>query len=180
MPPHRRWGSSSFRHGDLVARLQGDQFAILVDGLREVGDATVFAGRVLAELVTAFPSRGREVFLSPSVGVAVSATGYATPSAVLRDAETALHRAKLLGKARYEVFDTAILESARAELQLEADFAGALDRGEFQVFYQPVHSPTSCHRASTRWISHSPVAFRRLKFHRRASAFGVRLPTFGT
>jgi len=130
--------ASSFRHDDVVARLQGDQFAILVDGLKEVGDATVVAGRVLAELVTPFPSRGREVFLSPSVGVAVSATGYATPSAVLRDAETALHRAKLLGKARYEVFDTAILKSARAELQLEADFAGALDRGEFQVFYQPV------------------------------------------
>lgn len=129
---------SGFRHDDVVARLQGDQFAILVDGLKEVGDATVVAGRVLAVLVTPFPSRGRDVFLSPSVGVAVSATGYATPSAVLRDAETALHRAKLLGKARYEVFDTAILKSARAELQLEADFAGALDRGEFQVFYQPV------------------------------------------
>jgi diguanylate cyclase (GGDEF)-like protein/PAS domain S-box-containing protein len=130
--------NSSFRHDDLVARLQGDQFAILVDGLKEVGDATVVAGRVLAVLVTPFPSRDREVFLSPSVGVAVSATGYATPSGVLRDAETALHRAKLLGKARYEVFDTAILKSARAELQLEADFAGAIDRGEFQVFYQPV------------------------------------------
>jgi diguanylate cyclase (GGDEF)-like protein len=130
--------ASGFRHDDVVARLQGDQFAILVDGLKEVGDATVVAGRVLAVLVTPFPSRGREVFLSPSVGVAVSATGYATPSAVLRDAETALHRAKLLGKTRYEVFDTAILTTARAELQLEADFAGALDRGEFQVFYQPV------------------------------------------
>ncbi len=68
----------------------------------------------------------------------MSATGYATPSEVLRDAETAVHRAKLLGKARYEVFDTAILTTARAELQLEADFAGALDRGEFRVFYQPV------------------------------------------
>jgi diguanylate cyclase (GGDEF)-like protein/PAS domain S-box-containing protein len=129
---------SGFRHDDVVVRLQGDQFAILVDGLKEVGDATVVADRVLAVLVTPFPSRDREMFLSPSVGVAVSATGYATPTAVLRDAETALHRAKLLGKGRYEVFDTAILKSARAELQLEADFAGALDRGEFQVFYQPV------------------------------------------
>ena len=130
--------ASGFRHDDVVARLQGDQFGVLVDGLKEVGDATVVAGRVLAVLVAPFPYRGREVFLSPSVGVAVSATGYATPSEVLRDAETAVHRAKLLGKARYEVFDTAILTSARAELQLEADFAGALDRGEFRVFYQPV------------------------------------------
>ncbi len=130
--------ASSFRHDDVVARLDGDQFAILVDGLKEVGDATVIADRVLSALVTPFPVRGRETFLAPSVGVAVSATGYATPGAVLRDAETALHRAKLLGKTRYEVFDTAILKSARAELQLEADFAGALERGEFKLFYQPV------------------------------------------
>jgi diguanylate cyclase (GGDEF)-like protein len=130
--------ASGFRHDDVVARLQGDQFVVLVDGLKEVGDATVVAGRVLAVLVAPFLYRGREVFLSPSVGVAVSATGYATPREVLRDAETAVHRAKLLGKARYEVFDTAILTSVRAEIQLEADFAGALDRGEFQVFYQPV------------------------------------------
>ncbi len=130
--------ASSFRHDDVVARLGGDQFAILVDGLKDIGDATLVADRVLAELVTPFPARGRELFLAPSVGVAVSATGYATPGAVLRDAETALHRAKLLGKGRYEVFDTAILQSARAELQLEADFAGSLERGEFQVFYQPI------------------------------------------
>ncbi len=130
--------ASSFRHDDMVARLEGDQFAILVDGLKEIADSTLVADRVLAELVAAFPTRDREVFLSPSVGVAVSATGYATPGAVLRDAETALHRAKLLGKTRYEVFDTAILKAVRAELQLEADFAGALERGEFQLHYQPV------------------------------------------
>ena len=130
--------ASGFRHDDIVARLEGDHFAILVDGLKEVGDATVVAERVLTTLVRPFTTRDHDGFLSPSIGVAVSATGYATADAALRDAETALHRAKLLGKARYEVFDTAILKTAQTELRLEADFAGALDRQEFQVFYQPI------------------------------------------
>ena len=130
--------ASGFRHDDIVARLEGDHFAILVDGLKEVSDATVVADRMLATLVRPFTTRDHDVFLSPSLGVAVSATGYATADAALRDAETALHRAKLLGKARYEVFDTAILKAAQTELRLEADFAGALDRHEFQVFYQPI------------------------------------------
>ena len=130
--------ASGFRHDDIVARLEGDHFAILVDGLKEVSDATVVADRMLATLVRPFTTRDQDVFLSPSIGVAVSATGYATADAALRDAETALHRAKLLGKARYEVFDTAILKAAQTELRLEADFAGALDRHEFQVFYQPI------------------------------------------
>ena len=130
--------ASGFRHDDIVARLEDDHFAILVDGLKEVSDATVVADRMLATLVRPFATRDQDVFLSPSLGVAVSATGYATADGALRDAETALHRAKLLGKTRYEVFDTAILKAAQTELQLEADFAGALDRHEFQVFYQPI------------------------------------------
>jgi diguanylate cyclase (GGDEF)-like protein len=130
--------ASGFRHDDIVAHLEGDHFAILVDGLKEVGDATVVADRMLTTLVRPFTTRDHDSFLSPSIGVAVSATGYASADAALRDAETALHRAKLLGKARYEFFDTAILKTAQTELRLEADFAGALERQEFQVFYQPI------------------------------------------
>ena len=132
--------ASGFRHDDIVARLDGDRFAILVDGLKEVGDATLVADRVLTTLVRPFTTRDHDGFLTPSIGVAVSATGYATADAALSDAETALHRARLLGKARYEVFDTAILKAAQTELRLEADFAGALDRHEFEVFYQPIVS----------------------------------------
>jgi diguanylate cyclase (GGDEF)-like protein len=131
-------GASGFRHDDIVARLEGDHFAILVDGLKEVGDATVVADRVLTTLLRPFTTRDHDGFLSPSIGVAVSATGYAIADDALRDAETALHRAKLLGKGRFEVFDTAILKTAQTKLRLEADFAGALDRQEFQVFYQPI------------------------------------------
>jgi diguanylate cyclase (GGDEF)-like protein/PAS domain S-box-containing protein len=130
----------TLRHNDLVARLHGDQFAILLDGLKEVGHAKIAADRILEEILAPFTVNGRDVLVTASLGVAVSATGYTRAEDVLRDAETALHRAKLLGKARCEIFDTAALVSAQTELQLEADLARALERREFQLFYQPIIS----------------------------------------
>jgi len=128
------------RHSDLVARLEGDQFAILLDGLKELNHAVVVADRILAEILAPFGVGDREVFLSASLGIAVSATGYARADDTLRDAETALHRAKQLGGARCEVFDTAILKSLQMALQLEVDLAPALERQELRVFYQPIVS----------------------------------------
>jgi len=124
----------------LAARLRGDEFAILLDGLTGVADAVVVADRVLAEMLAPFVEGGREVFLPASIGIAVSATGYARAEDVLRDADTALYRAKSLGRGRREIFDTAVLRSAQAALQMEADFKQALERGEFLLFYQPVVS----------------------------------------
>src|SRR5688572_819947 len=112
----------SLSHNDVVARLQGDQFAILLDGLKDVGHAKAAADRILAELLAPFTLNGRDVLLQASVGIAVSATGYTRANDMLRDAGTALHRAKLLGRSRCEVFDAAVLKSAQVEQQLEADF----------------------------------------------------------
>jgi diguanylate cyclase (GGDEF)-like protein len=133
----------SLRHNDLVARVHGDRLVILLDGLKELGHATIVADRILTELLAPFTVRGRETFVAASIGIAVSATGYTSADEVLRDTETALHRARLLGKARCEVFDTAVLQAAQAELRLEADFDSALQRQEFRVVYQPVVSLTS-------------------------------------
>jgi len=133
----------TLRNHDLAARLQDDQFAILLDGLKEVGHATIAAERILAEIQAPFTLGGHELRLLPSIGIAISATGYHRAEDVLRDADTAVHRATLLGRSRCEVFDTAVLKSAQTELQLEADFADALDRGEFLVLYQPIVSLTS-------------------------------------
>ena len=148
-------GGASMSRDHLAARLRGDEFAILLDGLAEIGDARVVADRVLGELLSSFVIGGDEVFLSASVGIAVSATGYAQPEAVMRDADTALHRARLLGRSRCEVFDTAVLRSAQTELQLDTDFTEALARGEFVLLFQPVVS-LATHRvagfeALVRW-----------------------------
>jgi len=133
-------GGAAICRDHMVARLRGDEFAMLLDGLADVGDARFAGDRVLEALLAPFMVDGGEVFLSSSVGVAVSATGYATPEAVVRDADTALHRARLLGGARAEAFDTATLRSAQHAVQLDTNFMGALGRGEFVLHYQPVVS----------------------------------------
>ena len=138
-----REATPSLRHDDLVARLEGDQFAILLDGLKEMSHATIAADRILAEVLTPYTVSGRSVRVSASIGVAVSSTGYTRAGEVVRDAATALHRAVLLGGKRCEVFDTAVLQLAQAELQLESDLSGALERGEFVLFYQPIVSLAS-------------------------------------
>ncbi len=127
----------------VVARAGGDEFIILLDSLNEVGEAKTVAERVLKEISAPFELDGHEVFLSASIGIALSATGYRSAEEALRDADIALYRAKSLGKTRCEVFDTALLESVQSKRQLEADLHGALERGEFSVFYQPIISLAS-------------------------------------
>jgi diguanylate cyclase (GGDEF)-like protein/PAS domain S-box-containing protein len=143
---------TSLRSGDtvarlgrdhVVARLGGDEFTILLDGLNEIGEARSVADRLLAEISAPFEIGGREVFATASIGIALSVSGYLRPEDALRDADIALHRAKSLGKARCEVFDTAVLTSAQTRLQLEADLQEALARQEFKVVYQPIVSLSS-------------------------------------
>jgi diguanylate cyclase (GGDEF)-like protein len=151
--------SPTLRSNDIVARVEGDQFAVLLDGLKAVSHAKVVADRLLKELLQPFTINGREVFLSASIGVAVSATGYTEAEDVLRDADTALHRARMLGGSHCEVFDTAVLQSHQAELRLEGDLKDALERREFRLLYQPIVSMASNQivgfEALVRW--HHPV-----------------------
>jgi diguanylate cyclase (GGDEF)-like protein/PAS domain S-box-containing protein len=133
----------SLRHNDLVARVKGDLFAVLLDGLKDLGHAKAVADRILAELLNPFTLSGREVHVSAAIGIAVSATGYAHAEEALRDAETAVHRAQVLGGSHCEVFDTAILKSEQADLQLEGEFESALQRREFELLYEPVVSIAS-------------------------------------
>src|SRR4030095_1888527 len=113
---------------DLVARLDGNQFAILLDGLKETRDAKVVADRILADVQAPFLLSGTQVFVSVSIGIAVSATGYTRTQDMVCDAETASHRARVLGGSQSEVFDTAALRSEQTERQLENDLKEALER----------------------------------------------------
>ena len=131
------------RNNDLVARIDGDYFAILLDGLKEISHAKIVADRILSEILNPFELGAREIRLSASIGIALSATGYTDAEDVLHDAVTALHRAHVMGGCQCEVFDTEILKSERAELELEADFEAALQRRDFELFYQPIVSLAS-------------------------------------
>ena len=125
-------------HEDTVARLGGDEFTILLENITDEADATRVAERVHEELGASFQVDGHEVFTTSSVGITLSSTGYAQPEDLLRDADTAMYRAKGLGKACYSMFDTAMHERAVALLQLDHDLRRALERKEFRLHYQPI------------------------------------------
>ncbi|HEY9282938.1 MAG TPA: EAL domain-containing protein [Pyrinomonadaceae bacterium] len=128
------------RPGDTVARLGGDEFTILLEDINEVSEATDVAERLQAELSAPFNLSGREVFTTVSIGVAPSTLCYSHPEDVLRDADTAMYRAKSLGKARYALFDKAMHSRAVDIMQLETDLRRAVERGEFILHYQPIVS----------------------------------------
>ncbi len=131
---------SCVRETDTVARLGGDEFAILVTGISHLREATEMAERVQQKLQTPFNLSGHEVFTTASIGIAVSALGYEHPENVLRDADTAMYRAKSQGKACYEIFDEGMHSHAVYLLQLETDLRRALEKEEFQLYYQPIVS----------------------------------------
>ncbi|HEY0808918.1 MAG TPA: EAL domain-containing protein [Longimicrobiales bacterium] len=126
------------REGDSVARLGGDEFAILLDDVRDVNDATRVADRIERELAAPFLLRSHEVFTSASIGIALSSTGYSTSGELLRDADTAMYRAKSSGPGRYELFDRAMHLQAVEQLKIETDLRHALQRSELVLYYQPI------------------------------------------
>src|SRR6266403_98932 len=121
-----------------VARLGGDEFTVLLDDIKDPSDAKRAAERMMKALASPFILGGKEVFTSVSIGIALSNSAYEQPEDILRDADTAMYRAKSLGKARYELFDADMRASVMARLQLETDLRHALERGEFRNFYQPI------------------------------------------
>ena len=143
---------SSLRTSDTVARLQmdhtiarlgGDEFTVLLEDIGDVSDALRVAERLQEALSHPFTLNGQEVFTTASIGITTSATAYQTPEAVLRDADTAMYRAKSRGGARSEVFDREMRDRAVARLQLETDLRRAVERAEFVLYYQPIVSLAS-------------------------------------
>jgi diguanylate cyclase (GGDEF)-like protein len=121
-----------------LARLGGDEFTVLVDGIHGVEDLEPLGHRLLSAAAGPFDLQGREVNVSISIGIVISATRYERGEDMLRDADTAMYRAKDLGKARCELFDASMLEAAEERLVIESDLRHALRRQELQLFYQPI------------------------------------------
>jgi diguanylate cyclase (GGDEF)-like protein/PAS domain S-box-containing protein len=138
---------SCLRPGDTVARLGGDEFTMLLDDITDANVAIRVAERIQHELSQPFKLGGHEHFPTASIGIAVSAPAsedldsqstYQYAEDLLRDSDTAMYRAKSLGRARHAVFDEAMHAHAVALLKLETDLRRALERQNFQVYYQPI------------------------------------------
>lgn len=123
---------------NLVARYGGDEFTLLPHGPCPRGRAEQLAQRVLTLLSGSFEIAGHRVFSGASLGVVLGHPDYDSADQVLRDADTAMYRAKASGKSGYVIFDDAMHAAARARLKIETELRFALERGEFQVFYQPI------------------------------------------
>lgn len=123
---------------DTVSRLGGDEFTILIENVRDTWEVVQVAERILQSLSQPMDLDGHVVFTTASIGIAISEGGYNSADAVLRDADTAMYRAKTQGKARYEIFDKTMHTGVMAQLQLETDLRCALERKELRLVYQPL------------------------------------------
>jgi diguanylate cyclase (GGDEF)-like protein len=140
---------------DTLARLGGDEFGILLGNITDINIAIQVAERIIQQLSLAFKLSRYEVFMNASIGISWGNKDYDRPEHLLRDADTAMYRAKAQGRAKYHVFNPAMHQEAIQLLELENDLRRAVERQEFLVYYQPIVSLTtgriSGFEALVRW-----------------------------
>ena len=136
----RKTDTISRCEANTVARIGGDEFVVLLDGLKQVDDAGVVAERLQQVLGEPMMLNEHEVFTTASIGIASSALYYDDPDDLLRDADAAMYQAKESGKARYEVFNQQMHSQAMDRLQFSNDLRRAIENTEIKVVYQPIIS----------------------------------------
>ena len=156
------------REFDIVARLGGDEFAILLDGLDDCAHVERMAVQIKELLTRPIHVGSTELYSTASVGIAVSSKGYSKSADMMRDADTAMHRAKQSGRDRHEMFETVMHIETLNHFRMEVDLRRALRRDEFEVHYQPLidlaTGKLSGFEALCRWVHPergfvSPVEF---------------------
>ncbi len=130
----------NLRSGDTVARFGGDEFAVLLDDLESEDSARVLAEKVEGLIGQPFRLQDRDVHITASVGIATDLRKYDYADDVLRDADLAMYQAKALGKARCMMFEIGMRDQVSSRLALEDGLRKAVQRGEFQLHYQPITS----------------------------------------
>jgi len=128
---------TSMRASDTAARFGGDEFVILLEDMNDPIEATLVAQRIMNALAIPFVFGEREVSVTASIGIAISSSPLDRPEELLHNADVAMYRAKHGGKNRIEIFDAAMNREVQERRKLEEDLRGALEREEFQIYYQP-------------------------------------------
>jgi diguanylate cyclase (GGDEF)-like protein len=126
------------RDGDLVSRLGGDEFTVLMEGVQDEAEATAIAERICEALSAPFALAGHEVRVSTSVGIAMLEEGLTDPAELVRRADVAMYHAKDLGRARWQRYAPDLDEEWLQRLRLEGDLRRALEREELYLDYQPI------------------------------------------
>lgn len=128
----------SLRPDDTVSRISGDEFAILINEIKDVNHAVRICDRIRGRLVTTTLLGAVERSPTASIGIALYQKNYELPDEMLRDADLAMYRAKGLGRNRHQIFDAAMYAGAVALLKMEAELKHAVAHQEWQVLYQPI------------------------------------------
>jgi diguanylate cyclase (GGDEF)-like protein len=144
------------RTGDTAARLGGDEFAVLLEDLDSEEDALDVAQRVIDDIARPFSIAGKEIFVSASVGITLGGDHGDNADEMLRNADTAMYRAKNQGKGCYRMFEAEMHSAAVARLELESDLRRAVDEHELVVHYQPIIEAATSEiigfEALVRWL----------------------------
>jgi diguanylate cyclase (GGDEF)-like protein len=147
------------RELDTVARWSGDEFTILLEDLQNLTDGVAISERILARLTAPIDLEERKIYSGASIGIVCGGTNYDDGVELLRDADIAMYRAKVLGRGRYALFDCQMYAQTLHLSQLETDLHLALERQEFILNYQPIISLTTFKligfEALLRW--HHPI-----------------------
>ncbi len=130
--------SGCIRTHDLLARMGGDEFTVLAEDLADASDVIAVADRILVALSEPVRLGEQEVFVSASIGIAYVDGRYGSAADVLRDADSAMYRAKKSGGLRYAFFDESMFAGAVRSLKLQMDLRRAVERSEFAVYYEPI------------------------------------------
>ena len=128
------------RPGDTVARLGGDEFALLLEDINDINEALIVAERIQFEVSQPCTLEGHDTFTTASIGIAFYTPSYQQAADLLRDADTAMYRAKSAGKAQHVIFDSVMHAQVLNRMKMEADLRRGIERQEFFLLYQPIVS----------------------------------------
>jgi diguanylate cyclase (GGDEF)-like protein/PAS domain S-box-containing protein len=149
--------SQHLRNVDTISRLGGDEFTIIVEGFAEVGQVTAVAEKILRAFAEPMQAGSHEVFVTPSIGIAICPETLNDTEELLKCADIAMYHAKQEGRNNYQVYSDTIHGRSSEKLSLEGKLRRALERGEFWLAYQPKVSIASGHivgaEALVRWQS---------------------------
>ncbi|WP_343731095.1 EAL domain-containing protein [Duganella sp.] len=126
------------RASDTVARLGGDEFVVLVPGIRSADEASQVAEKIIEALSESFPLEGRNLHITPSIGISVYPDDGGDVETLMRNADGAMYHAKASGRNNYQFFKEAMNQTAARHFELESSLRGALAADEFELYFQPI------------------------------------------